>query len=163
MSNPPPSNRGHQLVAWGFVAVQVLLIAGVILVPRGSQWPLSPALQWVGWIAMIAGIGIGLWAARYLGRGLTASPLPNGAVTLVTAGPYRYMRHPMYTAVMLIVSGVALRSGSWMVVALTVGLGALFWVKSAWEEQRLAETFPGYPAYQQAVPRFIPLPRRAAA
>jgi protein-S-isoprenylcysteine O-methyltransferase Ste14 len=163
VSDPSPSGRSHQLVAWGFVATQVLLIAGVILVPRGSQWPVSTLLQVVGWSAMVAGLGLGLWAARYLGRGLTPLPLPNGAVALVTEGPYRHMRHPMYTAVMLIVAGVAARSGSWLVVGFAGALAVLFWVKSTWEERRLAEFFPGYSAYQQTVPRFIPVPGRSAA
>lgn len=162
MSETSPTDRAHRVIAWGFVAIQAVLIAAVVLVPRDSQWPVTRVLEAIGWAAMVGGIALGLWAARYLGRGLTPSPLPNGATGLVTLGPYRYVRHPMYTAVMLLVCGVAVRSGSWLVIGLTASLAALFWVKSSWEEQRLTETFPGYAAYRQAVPRFVPVPGRAA-
>jgi protein-S-isoprenylcysteine O-methyltransferase Ste14 len=162
MTHPPPNPTRQRLIAWGFVAIQALLLLGLVLAPRGTQWPVTPAVQIVGWTAIASGIALGLWSARYLGRGLTPSPLPNGAVDLVTAGPYRYVRHPMYTAVMLLAAGVAVRSGSWIVVGVTVALVGLFSVKSRWEEQRLTASFPGYAAYRQSVPRFVPARKRMA-
>ena len=113
--------------------LQFGLIAGIVLAPRGSAWTVTTALQVVGWILVGLGIALGLWAAVFLGRGLTPLPLPNGVVGLVTSGPYRWVRHPMYTAVMLVTAGVAVRSGSWLIVTLTALLAALFRVKSAWE------------------------------
>jgi len=105
---------------------------------------------------MSAGVAIGLWSALYLGRGLTPSPLPNGSTDLVTRGPYRFVRHPIYTAVILLGIGMAIRSGSWIVTVALVGLVVLFSVKSRWEEMHLADTFPGYEQYTTATGRFVP-------
>ncbi len=146
----------HRLVAWSFVAVQVLLLAAVVATPRGDDWARPWWLDAVAVATLALGVGLGLWAALRLGRGLTPSPLPNGAVDLVTRGPYRWVRHPMYTAVMLIVAGVAIRSGSYLVVVEAVALAALFNVKARWEERRLVETFPGYRDYRKSTGRFLP-------
>jgi protein-S-isoprenylcysteine O-methyltransferase Ste14 len=145
-------------VAWTFVGVQALLLAGIVVAPRDDSWQLSQFVR-VGGTGLVAvGVGVGLWAAARLGRGLTPSPLPNGATSLVSRGPYRWVRHPMYTAVMLLAVGVATRSGSWLVVAQTVALIVLFNVKARWEERRLVETFPEYTSYQATTPRFLPMP-----
>lgn len=159
LSNP----TRQRAIAWGFVAIQALLLLGLVVAPRSTQWPVTQTVQVVGWIAIVSGVALGLWAARYLGRGLTPSPLPNGAVDLVTVGPYRYVRHPMYTAVMVLSAGVAVRSGSWVVVGIAVALVGLFSVKSRWEERRLTTSFPAYAAYRERVPRFVPARRRMAA
>ena len=152
------SVRRRTVVAWTFVGVQALLLAGIVVAPRDDSWQLSQFVR-VGGTGLVAvGVGVGLWAAARLGRGLTPSPLPNGAISLVSRGPYRWVRHPMYTAVMLLAVGVATRSGSWLVVAQTVALIVLFNVKARWEERRLAETFSDYKSYQATTPRFLPMP-----
>ncbi len=154
----PQAARSQAVVAWTFVGVQALLLAGIVVAPRDDSWQLSQFVR-VGGTGLVAvGVGVGLWAAARLGRGLTPSPLPNGAISLVSRGPYRWVRHPMYTAVMLLAVGVATRSGSWLVVAQTVALIVLFNVKARWEERRLVETFPEYTSYQATTPRFLPMP-----
>ena len=105
---------------------------------------------------MVTGAAVGLWSAAFLGRGLTPTPVPNGATELVTRGPYRFVRHPMYVAVVLFMGGVAVRSGSWFSVPLFFGLIALFHVKARWEEEQLDEVFRGYNAYKGRTPRFVP-------
>jgi protein-S-isoprenylcysteine O-methyltransferase Ste14 len=108
-------------------------------------------------VALIfAALILGLWAARWLGKGLTPLPLPNGRVDLVTAGPYRWVRHPMYTAVMSGMGGVALTSGSWWSAGAWLALVVLFAFKARWEEHHLAASFPGYGDYQTRTGRFIP-------
>jgi len=158
LATSPQSVRRRTVVAWTFVGVQALLLAGIVVVPRDDSWQLGQFVR-VGGTGLVAvGVGVGLWAAARLGRGLTPSPLPNGAISLVSRGPYRWVRHPMYTAVMLLAVGVATRSGSWLVVAQTVALIVLFNVKARWEERRLVETFPDYTSYQATTPRFLPMP-----
>lgn len=158
---PPDSNRDaqrHTIVAWTFVAVQAILLVGIVVGPRDETWHVAEAIRSAGLVLFALGVAIGLWAAARLGRGLTPSPLPNGQVELVTLGPYRWVRHPMYTAVMVIAAAIAIRAGSIAVVAQAIALVALFNAKARWEEDRLAATFAGYDAYMAATPRFLPRP-----
>ncbi len=143
-------------VAWLFVAIQFTLLAVMIFYPRDASWVPTAPMRTVGMLFMGAAVVLGLWAALYLGRGLTASPLPNGATDLVTRGPYQFVRHPMYTSVILLGIGMTIRSGSWIVAVAFVALIALFAIKSRWEEMHLADTFPGYQRYMASTGRFIP-------
>ena len=142
------------------MAIQADLLAVMVLAPRGVHWSLAPVVNAAGRIMEVLGVMVGLWAASVLGAGLTASPLPNGRVGLVSRGPYRWVRHPMYTAVMVFMAGVAVLSGSWPVPSALVILVALFNVKARWEEARLAEAFPGYADYRAVTNRFMPCPVR---
>ena len=152
----PPAAKRLTVVAWAFVTIQVVLLVGIAVGPRDNTWEIGQPLRWAGLGLAVAGAALGLWAALRLGRGLTASPLPNGAIGLVTRGPYRWVRHPMYTAVMLIAAGIATRAGSLVVIALTFALVVLFNVKARWEEGQLAATFPGYSDYRATTSRFVP-------
>jgi protein-S-isoprenylcysteine O-methyltransferase Ste14 len=149
--------RRRAFIAWSFVAGQFALIALMVFAPRDDGFAVPTALGVVGLALLAAGVVLGLWSAVHLGNGLTPSPLPNGAVSLVVSGPYRWMRHPIYVAVMLFMGGVSIRSGSLRVVAAFVALVVLFNVKARWEEARLVETFEGYRAYAGSTPRFLPL------
>ena len=153
-----PASPGHRGIAWTLVALQAVLLTVMVLAPRAVHWSPAPTVSAAGRGLEVLGVVIGLWAASALGAGLTASPLPNGRVGLVSRGPYRWVRHPMYTAVMMFMAGVAVLSGSWLVPAGLVMLGILFNVKARWEEARLAEAFPGYADYRTATSRFMPCP-----
>jgi protein-S-isoprenylcysteine O-methyltransferase Ste14 len=148
--------RRDTAVAWLFVAIQFALLAVMVFYPRDAAWIPTDLMRTIGLAFMVAGIGLGLWAAVYLGRGLTPSPLPNGTIGLVTRGPYRFVRHPMYTSVILLGIGMTIRSGSWVVLFAFVALVLLFAVKSRWEEVHLADTFPGYEGYMTSTGRFVP-------
>jgi protein-S-isoprenylcysteine O-methyltransferase Ste14 len=148
--------RRDTAVAWLFVAIQFALLAVMVFYPRDAGWIPTDLMRTVGFVFMAAGVGVGLWAAVYLGRGLTPSPLPNGSVGLVMRGPYRFVRHPMYTSVILLGIGMTIRSGSWVVLFAFVVLVLLFAVKSRWEEAHLADAFPGYERYMTSTGRFVP-------
>ena len=141
---------------WAFVAAQFALIGLMVVLPREVHYVASDVWRTIGMGLMVAGAAVGFWSAAFLGRGLTPTPVPNGATELVTRGPYRYVRHPMYVAVILFMGGVAIRSGSWFAWPLLAGLLALFHVKSRWEEGQLQEVFRGYDAYMGRTPRFVP-------
>jgi protein-S-isoprenylcysteine O-methyltransferase Ste14 len=159
MSGPSPgqgTGQRHSVVAWSFVAIQAALLIAIVATPRGDDWARAPWLDAAAFCVLAFGVALGLWSVVRLGRGLTPSPLPNGAVDLVTRGPYRWVRHPMYTAVMLIVAGVTIRSGSVVVLVEAAALVILFNVKARWEEHRLAEAVPGYRDHEAVTGRFLP-------
>ena len=145
-----------RLVAWILVSAQAGLIAAAVILPRRPAWD-APA--WFGpaaWALIGAALALGLWGARHLGDGLTPLPLPNGAVDLVTNGPYRWIRHPLYSAVVLGVGAIALRSRTWSVIAVTAALTVVLLIKARWEERHLRATFEGYSRYAAEVGRFVP-------
>lgn len=105
--------------------------------------------------AVLIGVG-SLGSALVLWRlGKSFSILPE-ARKLVTGGPYSYVRHPLYSVEMITILGTALQFAapwSW-IIAVTVVV--LLWIRSHFEEQVLAESFPEYAAYRARTKRFIP-------
>jgi len=156
MTEAVSHTRRDTAVAWFFVAIQAALLGAMVFYPRDFGWSPTPLMVTVGFVFMGAGVIVGFLSAAHLGRGLTPSPLPNGAARLVTKGPYRFVRHPIYTSVILLGIGIAIRSGSWIVTLALIGLVLLFEVKSRWEEMHLADTFPGYERYLETTGRFLP-------
>jgi protein-S-isoprenylcysteine O-methyltransferase Ste14 len=148
--------RRDQITAWSFVAVQALLLLAIVALPRNTGWVPSDPARAVSNVLFFSGVALGAWAFLYLGRGLTPSPLPNGAGKLVVKGPYAIARHPIYTGVILLSIGITIRSGSFLVIGATVALIGLFAVKARWEEKHLASTFPGYADYTTRTGRFVP-------
>lgn len=145
-----------RLVGWLWVAAQFVGLALLVFLARGGDYTPGPILDVAGAIAIAAGLALLVWAALHLRGGTTPSPVPNGAADLVTMGPYRYVRHPMYSAVMLAAAGISIRSGSWTIWAVFTGLVLLFQAKARWEEARLDEAFSGYRHYATETPRFVP-------
>jgi 2-amino-4-hydroxy-6-hydroxymethyldihydropteridine diphosphokinase len=140
---------GGQLVVF---AVFGLAIAGQGSLPRMvNPWRAG------GTILALAGLALMLWSARSLGRNLTAVPEPVPGGELVARGPYRWVRHPMYTSVFLLFVGVSFIFDSIAAVLLSALLIGFFALKSRYEERQLRIAYPGYASYLERVPdRFFP-------
>jgi protein-S-isoprenylcysteine O-methyltransferase Ste14 len=154
--------RRDEIIGWVLVAVQAVLIAAVILLPRDAAWDGPGWLEAAAWAAIAIAAVLGTWSALHLGTGLTPLPLPNGAVDLVTRGPYRWIRHPIYTAVSLGVGAIAIRTRTPMVIATAAALILFLAFKARWEERHLMRVFPGYEDYAARTGRFVPLLGRIA-
>jgi protein-S-isoprenylcysteine O-methyltransferase Ste14 len=83
-------------------------------------------------------------------------PGPTRAAVLRTDGPYRFVRHPIYSGVLLLATAIAVTSGSAVSVVALAGLAALLNVKARFEEGLLRRRFPDYGAYVGRTPRFVP-------
>jgi len=79
---------------------------------------------------------------------------------LITTGPYRYVRHPMYTAALLVMAPYGWLSGATLGPLLWLLLLAVLWKKSSAEEVLLMEHYDEYGRYRQSTGRFIPWPGR---
>lgn len=145
---------------WLFVVAQAVLLVAIVITPSAEAWERPIWLMTVAGVLVVAGIVIAAIAALGLGAGLTASPVPNAAGELQTDGLYRLVRHPVYLGLILALTGAALRSGSAVTVALVIATIAFFTVKARWEERRLVDRYPDYPAYAAQTPRFVPNPVR---
>lgn len=150
------------LTGWLFVATQAVLLIALLLLPSANNWPSPLPVQAVGYAAIVAGLAVIVLASFRLGPALTPTPVPTNSGQLATDGFYRYVRHPIYTGVLLIVAGITLRSGSVVTLAVAVLTVVFFTTKAKWEEARLVERYDGYSAYAAVTPRFIPRPPRAS-
>jgi protein-S-isoprenylcysteine O-methyltransferase Ste14 len=138
------------------VAGQFILIGILVVLPGRQDWPVPAALTAVCSVATLVGLAVMVIAATGLGRGLTATPLPNAHAQLRTGGLYRFARHPIYSGLLLMMVSIKLASGSWLRL-LTLGvLVVLLTVKARWEEARLTQRFEGYAGYAARTARFIP-------
>ena len=154
--DPNPGARHHQLQAWSFVTGQFILLAVLVLAPLRGPPRATTALTITGYaLSALSVIGI-LVAASALGRGLTASPLPNQAAQLRTGGLYKWVRHPIYSFVLMFGLGRMISSPTATTIFTLAVLVALLTGKARWEERRLMERFAGYSDYARTTPRFVP-------
>ena len=148
-------SKRNKLHSWSFVAIQAILLIVLVFMNSGigptvDRFPINGSfLQLLGWV----GILISAFNIRTV---LTAEPLPRKNGKLSTGGLYKYVRHPMYTSVLLLSSGIAISSGSLLKYALVVSLAILFHYKANYEEHYLSEQYPEYKKYVSKTPRFIP-------
>jgi protein-S-isoprenylcysteine O-methyltransferase Ste14 len=76
---------------------------------------------------------------------------------VVRSGPYRYVRHPMYVGIIVLVSGMALALGSWLALVPAAAIAVVFGVRVTLEERLLRAELAGYDDYTHDVPaRFVP-------
>ena len=156
---PEPTHApsaGERRTAWLLVLGQFVLLGLIVLLPGADTWTLPVAIARATQIAEGVGIIVMVAAATALGRGLTATPLPNSHAELRTGGLYRFARHPIYTGLLLFSVAHALTSGSLWTASACVALVVLINAKARWEERHLAKRFPGYAAYAAGTSRFIP-------
>ncbi len=149
-------------IGWIFVLVQAVLLTALILLPSGTAWSGSGAVRGAGFAAIVAGLVLIGVASLRLGSALTPTPVPTSSGQLQTGGLYRFVRHPIYSGVLLIVVGLTIRSASFVTLAVSIVTVIFFDRKANWEEQQLRNRYPGYDAYATRTPRFVPgfTPRR---
>lgn len=118
--------------------------------------PLLPA-GLPGQALMVLSLSVGAWAVATMPSGtLNVFPDVRAEAALVTRGPYRYVRHPMYTAVLLLTLGLVLEHPSRIRIAIWLVLCVDLWVKLTYEEELLARRFAGYAGYRAGTKRLIP-------
>ena len=151
-------SRHEQRTARAFVTAQLLLILALLLPPSSWLWRVPLAARVVGLGSSGVGLAGMLVAASSLGKGLTASPLPNAAAQLRTGGLYAWVRHPIYTCLLVFAAGRVVGSSNPVRLAAFLALAVLLARKARWEERRLVERFPAYAQYAARTPRFVPHP-----
>jgi len=125
--------------------------------PAVRLWPATPAVEWLAAAVVVAGLGVTLWARAALGRNWSGNVTFKEGHELVVRGPYRVVRHPIYSGLLLMALGTAMLSGwSSGFVLVAVLLGG-FWFKLRAEERLMLEHFPGsYPDYRRRTRALIP-------
>jgi protein-S-isoprenylcysteine O-methyltransferase Ste14 len=131
-----------------------------LLNPAWMVWSkirLPEAIRWLGVIAGILCVFGIYWLFSSIGNNISPTSATRKEHTLVTSGPYRWVRHPLYAGSMLIAAGFAVASRNWWVVlAMAVMFAAIYWPVMLSEEEYLRANFAGYDEYARRVPRLLP-------
>ena len=111
----------------------------------------------MGVFGLIGGAAVTLAGVASLGKSLTPLPRPKRSGKLVSTGPYRFVRHPIYSGVILAALGWAAFRGRWLALVPAAALAPFFDAKASREERWLLELFPDYRDYRARVSsRLIP-------
>ena len=130
------------------------------LIPRRynhpSFIPHTPEIQAVGTVLCAVGIAFAIWARIHIGKNWSSGPSVQEDHQLVTSGPYRLVRHPIYTGMLLALFGSAFISGS-IGICIFIFVGLRFVWRVNTEEKIMIELFPQqYPEYKKRTKALIP-------
>ncbi len=147
----------HDAKSWDKVlmtiySVMILVLFAVAGLDAGRfGWSAMPlALQVIGYIALIFAMAVTYWA-------MAVNPFLSTIVRIqddrghyvVTSGPYRYVRHPMYAMILLMYPGIALALGSWWALIPAAVIAIVFVIRTALEDRTLQAELPGYVEFAQ--------------
>jgi protein-S-isoprenylcysteine O-methyltransferase Ste14 len=145
--------KGNLLVLGQFVLLGLL-----ILVPSSglNTGVFSYFLSAVAILSLLAGFVIFGLSALALGKSLTAHPIPGKNAVLVTDGLYKFVKHPIYSGLILAGFGLVITGGFFPHTLFFVALVFLLNYKASFEEALLAKTYAGYADYSKKTGRFVP-------
>ena len=147
---------GLRLFALAFFAG---LIAYMIN-PAWMAWSSMPLPVWLRWIGVglaVLGTILKTWTFHTLGENLTDTVVTRQEHSLVTSGPYRWVRHPFYSSFAMDMIAISLLMANWFVLASGAAAFVMIAVRTRTEEEKLLERFGDeYLAYMQKTGRYWP-------
>jgi protein-S-isoprenylcysteine O-methyltransferase Ste14 len=153
------NEKQEKILFWLF-AISYLLMPLYFLTPwvDFAHLSLPVWLRWAGGVLTCAGIYLFAWTHQTLGNNWTAVLALAKEHKLVTDGPYRYVRHPMYSAFFVIGFGFLLLSANWLIGVLYLGTLILMYVaRVSAEEKMMTDRFgDAYRQYMKKTGRLFP-------
>lgn len=137
------------------VGIQFLLF-GLFLLDFFESFTLLNLLKWAAFVSTWVGFFILVLAILQLRNSLTAFPTPKDNSSLIINGLYQYVRHPIYTGILLTVFGYSFYSTSYSRLGISIALTFLFFIKTEYEERQLTKKYSAYPEYAKKTGRFFP-------
>ena len=144
----------------------ILLVLAFLLLTKRHRLPypfdvrIIPATETVEWMAgilCIAGLAFCVWARATLGRNWSGTITLKEGHELIERGPYRLVRHPIYTGLLAMFLATAIAFGHLGGIVAVLLAFASFWIKLSEEEKLMRQQFPEqYGSYEQRVKRIIP-------
>jgi protein-S-isoprenylcysteine O-methyltransferase Ste14 len=145
-----------------FAGVRVVIILIVLLLLRlrvlkGHHAVTdNPWLQGIGLAVFFLGLALAVWARIYIGRNWGMPMSEKADPELVTTGPYRTIRHPIYSGIILAIAGTTVAVSLYWLIAVVL-VGAYFVYSAIMEERYMNERFPDtYPRYKQSTKMLVP-------
>jgi protein-S-isoprenylcysteine O-methyltransferase Ste14 len=137
------------------VGIQLVLF---VLYTAHVEWSLE-FFSWfktIGWIAAIIGFLVVVLALLQLNSNLSPFPTPKDNAVLIQNGLYAWVRHPIYTGILLLFLGYGIYLASLFKLLITFLLWLLFYFKTHYEEVQLQRKFFEYKNYKRKTGRFLP-------
>ena len=144
-----------------FTLPLLLSILAFVINPSWMAWSSVAVPEWVRWLGAMLGLGIvpfTYWVFRTIGRNISETVLTKETHQLVTDGPYRWIRHPLYTVGSLLLTAISLLTANWFIGAMTLlAIVMIIVVVIPREEANLIETFgDAYRAYKKHTGMLLP-------
>lgn len=159
--------RTKQRETWFQRGGYVLLLAAAfyLLSQPGARYgwlgarfaPDNPLVEWLGVLLTAAGVGVALWARWHLGSNWSGAVTLKEGHELIRTGPYRAIRHPIYTGILLALVGTVVAQGEVRSVLAIAIAWLSFYVKARREESFLAQEFgPSFAEHVKQTGMFLP-------
>jgi protein-S-isoprenylcysteine O-methyltransferase Ste14 len=143
--------------------LRVCVLVGALLAAFASRvtaaaFPYGPFIFGISLAVAWAGIGLRWWAFRTLGRYFTFTVMTSANQPVITNGPYRFVRHPSYTGLLLIIAGIGFNYGNWLSLASLVLFPLIGFIYRIRVEEAALEATLGeaYTSYATGRKRLIP-------
>jgi protein-S-isoprenylcysteine O-methyltransferase Ste14 len=131
-----------------------------LLFPASVRWAAMPLPHWMRWLGAVTGAFcwfLMYWTLSSLGKNLTDTVVTRAKATLVTHGPYRWVRHPFYVTAGLLMLSVTLLTANWFIGLTGLLVLSLLAARTRKEEQMLIDRFgDAYRNYMAVTGRFFP-------
>ncbi len=150
--------QSHLLQSFGllFAIIAAFLLPHLPIFHFLNFAPVNAIVSSVGLILCVTGMTLLVWARQHLGRNWSQTVAVKKDHQLVTSGPYRYIRHPMYAGGFIACIGSAIVCGGVWIFLLVI-LGSLFLWRVGAEDKLMAQKFPNeYPDYKKRTKALIP-------
>jgi protein-S-isoprenylcysteine O-methyltransferase Ste14 len=148
-ADQPAADKKFMLI---FILVMLIWLVAIGLDRREQASHVPLVLQALGLAMYLLSTAFIMWVFR---ENSFAAPVVKVQVArhhhVISSGPYAFVRHPMYSGIMLFFVGVPLLLGSWWGVAIAPAFAVLFAIRARIEERALVEGLPGYADYAERV------------
>lgn len=152
------ADRGSLLVIRVVVGVAIISAAFATARVPGAAIPLPALALAIGLVLMWCGILLRIWSFRTLGRYFTFTVMTSANQRVVASGPYRFVRHPSYLGMILVLSGLGAMYGNWLSLAALSLMPLIGFINRIHvEEAALSATLgSGYTTYASGRKRLVP-------
>jgi protein-S-isoprenylcysteine O-methyltransferase Ste14 len=146
---------------WFYVSIQFLLFAAFLVAPNtlfdySMSFTVAPLVSYMCLISTIIGLIVIIISLWQLNVNLSAFPTPKKGAYLVQHGIFKFVRHPIYSGILLSAISWSVYSENFWRFIIVLLLVLLFYFKARYEETKLINHFPAYRKYMEKTGRFIP-------
>lgn len=139
-----------------FVSIQLVLFIAFVFPIFEHSFHLNNIFKYTAIVFAAIGLFAIALAILQLNKNLTPFPTPKENGTLIQTGLYKFVRHPIYSGIILTALGFGFYDGSFWKIAVGFSLWILFYFKSKYEERLLTNQFSDYKEYKKNTGRFFP-------